>query len=281
MAQVALWYTSPTLSMDDSFNMITTRVKTEAHGKSFFGSGFFYTARNPIDDFETLGILVATNRHVLLPIIGDKEVIPEKICIYFRRVLGKRVEWVEVELDEDEINSRTKYHPDRDVDVALVDVDSYYRAFLREAYIMIPPRSLVFGEYTKERHESIEIADDILAIGYPEDFYDDENLCPVVKSGIIASRWGVHFQGRPCFLIDCKLFPGSSGSIVVSKPSNFVSWHGRPKIERQKEYVILGIFSANYTGVDLGEVWYAQVIEETRTNGVSLVEAICTDRVIG
>ena len=52
------------------------------------------------------------------------------------------------------------------------------------------------------------------------------NLFPIVKSGIIASRWKTGFKGKPYFLIDAKLFPGSSGSVVITKPADFVIRNG-------------------------------------------------------
>jgi hypothetical protein len=61
----------------------------------------------------------------------------------------------------------------------------------------------------------VEVSDGVLVIGYPNGYYDEVNLFPIVKSGIVASMWGRNFKGEPCFLIDSRLFPGSSGSLVV------------------------------------------------------------------
>jgi hypothetical protein len=47
------------------------------------------------------------------------------------------------------------------------------------------------------------------------------NVFSIVKSGNISSKWGNRFGGEPYFLIDARLFTGSSGSLVISKPTNF------------------------------------------------------------
>lgn len=38
---------------------------------------------------------------------------------------------------------------------------------------------------------SINVGDDILVAGYPRGFYDMENKFPIVKSGVVSSRWDV------------------------------------------------------------------------------------------
>ena len=40
-------------------------------------------------------------------------------------------------------------------------------------------------------------------------------------------KWGVGFRGDPYFLIDAKLFPGSSGCVLLSKPVDMVMSDGR------------------------------------------------------
>ena len=80
-------------------------------------------------------------------------------------------------------------------------------------------------------------------------------------------------------MIDTKLFPGSSGSIVISKPTNVVLDEGIMYKSDTKEFAFLGIYSGepirtsepvklgNFTiieqsGYDLGIVWYGWLIED-------------------
>ncbi len=131
----------------------------------------------------------------------------------------------------------------------------------------------------------IEVADDALVVGYPRGFYDTQNLFPVVKSGIIASRWGAFFNRQPYFLIDAKLFPGSSGSLVISKPQHFFTEGGEAYVTDNKQFAFLGIFSGEpvqqqtpieledltiirKSGYNVGVVWYGQLVSATVARGV-------------
>ena len=62
--------------------------------------------------------------------------------------------------------------------------------------------------------EDIDAVEDIVFVGYPNDIYDRRNLLPVVRRGITATPVSIDFEGKPAFLIDASIFPGSSGSPV-------------------------------------------------------------------
>ena len=103
--------------------------------------------------------------------------------------------------------------------------------------------------------------------------------------GIIASQWKSNFNGNPYFLIDSKLFHGSSGSIVLSKPSNIVEYRGRIFHTEEKDYAFLGILSGSpyinqqilesgdltivkQQTFDLSIVWYSYLIAEIIKSGL-------------
>lgn len=133
---------------------------------------------------------------------------------------------------------------------------------------------------------SVNVGDDALVIGYPRGYYDEFSKFPIIKSGIIASKWGMPFNGQPYFLIDAKLFPGSSGSLVISRPTNFIIEKGQiySRSSDQKAFAFLGVFSGepfiqkhtietdNFTiiskeGYNVGIVWYYYLIPEIISNG--------------
>ena len=51
-------------------------------------------------------------------------------------------------------------------------------------------------------------------IGYPNSLYDPASFLPILRSGTISTHPMVDYEGRPQFLIDAQVFPGSSGSPV-------------------------------------------------------------------
>ena len=56
--------------------------------------------------------------------------------------------------------------------------------------------------------------EDIVFIGYPSGLRDDVNANPLIRRGITSTPVWNDYRGRPAFLIDAGVFPGSSGSPV-------------------------------------------------------------------
>ena len=125
-----------------------------------------------------------------------------------------------------------------------------------------------------------------MVVGYPRGFYDNFPKFPIVKSGVIASKWGMPFGGKPYFLIDAKLFPGSSGSLVISRPTDFVVQKRQAYLRRDgsKEFLFLGIFSGepfgkmrpietdsfvilSKEGYNVGIVWYYHLVPTIISEG--------------
>ena len=285
------------MDLNDKFNQMTTRIEVQAHGSVSQGTGFFYNSLGPKTgegpQWRKLeGIWVATNRHVLLPTVSDTEVAPKKVILYLRRINDRgMMEWLEVAFAEDELERRVRFHPSKSVDVAVVDITDCFTAEIKAGQTLASPYFLGAEQQAGQNNIKVEVGDDILVAGYPRGFYDDVNLFPIVKAGIIASRWGAYFRGQPCFLIDAKLFPGSSGSVVVSKPIDFLMKDGSLMYSKDKQFALLGIFSGEpqlledpveigdltvtrKSGFDLGLVWYAKAIEEARTQGVGISDAL-------
>lgn len=56
--------------------------------------------------------------------------------------------------------------------------------------------------------------EDIVFIGYPSGLRDETNANPLIRRGITSTPVWNDYHGRPTFLIDAGVFPGSSGSPV-------------------------------------------------------------------
>ena len=263
------------MDLDQKLHQMTTPLIVATPEEVSQGSGFFYSvASQPPDpgggeyQWVPIDIWVVTNRHVVLPKINGTEVCPSAITVHLRRWdASGQLSWAPVTLSGGDIDERVKLHPDERVDVAAINVSELLVRELETKkgdFSYASPFTLSRDLLVRNNREiQIEASSDVLVVGYPDGFYDDVNLFPIVKSGIVASRWGASFQGDPCFLIDAKLFPGSSGSVVISKPSALSLRDGRLLTTRsgEKAFALLGVFSAGYD-LDLGVVWYADVIEE-------------------
>ena len=224
-----------------------------------------------------------------------RRVVPEKVILHLRHIdESGRKAWLKLALGEDELERRARFHPSSTVDVALLNITDRLVAELESGKRLAQPYFLGADHHPSPDGITVEVGDDVLVAGYPRGFYDEVNLFPIVKAGIIASRWGAYFQGHPYFLIDAKLFPGSSGSVVVSKPIDFMVKGGKIMHSKDKQFALLGIFSGGpalqedpvrigdftitrTSGFNLGIVWYAQAIEEARINGLGLRDALKGD----
>ena len=202
----------------------------------------------------------------------------------------KVFEWVPITISGTDLHSRCRFHQSDDVDVAVVSVLDLIRAVItpkRENETPLAWRAVSKDLFPNINHPiSVGVGDDALIVGYPRGFYDDFSKFPIVKSGVIASRWGAPFGGQPYFLIDAKLFPGSSGSLVISRPTNLGIRNGGmvATTDESKKFLFLGIFSGepframrpietdsfiiiSKEGYNVGIVWYYHLIPTIISEG--------------
>ena len=60
----------------------------------------------------------------------------------------------------------------------------------------------------------IGLVEEVLFVGYPSGISDQTHNLPVARRGITATPATVDYEGRPVFLVDASVYPGSSGSPV-------------------------------------------------------------------
>jgi len=228
--------------------LTATRVLTFGPGGPLTSaSGFF---------FERDGrLFVVTSRHVLID--EPSRHFPDR---------------VEIELHVDPANltrsvrqslllyrqGRAVWHQGRDaggeVDVAVIELD-------RSAL----PASAVFECFTtahlQARLEDVEVGTSLLVVGFPLGFHDTLHHLPVVRQAVIASSFGLRFQGHGYFLTDARTHRGTSGAPVVMR---------RPDGAGRLPWKLLGVHSAR---MDMGDrdrqvdeslglncAWYADVL---------------------
>jgi len=277
------------MELDDRIHSLTTLIIVNSPPLSLQGTGFFYHVLAPKDPSkdaqwrEVKEIWLVTNRHILLPRVKEVDTVPAQFTFHLRIVDSKgKIDWLPVNLNRAEIKKRAKvYLPS--VDVALVRIEDLITGY---AQSNVPIAFSTVGEddFPGANKLNVEVTSDIIVAGYPRGFYDNFNKFPIVKAGIIASRWLAPFQGEPKFLIDAKLFPGSSGSIVLSKPVNSVIEKGQLFTSKEKRYCFLGVFSGEpyetekpvetddmiiiqKQSFDVGYVWYYYLVPEIIKKG--------------
>jgi S1-C subfamily serine protease len=65
--------------------------------------------------------------------------------------------------------------------------------------------------------DEIEVGSALLIVGFPLGFHDTVHHLPVVRQAVIASSFGLRFQGQGFFLTDARTHRGTSGAPVVMR----------------------------------------------------------------
>ena len=230
--------------------LVATRVSSFAGRQPLTNaSGFFFER----DD----RLFLVTSRHV---------VIDEPT-----RHFPDRIE-IEVHIDAGNLTQSTGYsmllyrdgksvwHQGKDraggIDVAVIELD---RAAL--------PQSTVFRAFTPEhlQHslDEVEVGTSLLIVGFPLGFHDTLHHLPVVRHAVIASSFGLRFQGLGYFLTDARTHRGTSGAPVVMRMA-------APGANEALPWKLLGVHSARLDmgtrdleldeSLGLNCAWYADIL---------------------
>ena len=220
---------------------------------------------------------LVSNRHVFY----SDEKFPDSIIFNLRMedTIKKKDVWYPITVYKDFLKTNLKLHPNRKIDVASILINDLWKQIKApNVYRVFPVNQ---PDTALINLENPEIGDDILIVGYPKGYYDEYNLIPVMKSGIISSFYRLDFNNLPCFLIDSRLFHGSSGSIVISKYKPMIFSNKEPMFAIDKDFTFLGIYSGepylfgprmetdeeirfSKEYMDLGIVWYPWVLNELK-----------------
>lgn len=282
------------MNFDNMVYGMTTLIESNIGSYKSQGSGFFYNAlgeKDPSKDSQWVkveGTWLVTNRHVALPKINDTEIIPDTFTFNLRQIVNDKIQWLPITLSKNDYLERLKVHCDNIVDVAVIEVGDLIVEQIKAGVSLVSHAGLTSDHLPQNSKLSINVGDDILVAGYPRGFYDMENKFPIVKSGIISSKWGCGFNGKPVFLIDSKLFPGSSGSVVLTKPQYVAVIDGNLMYNKDGSYIFLGIYSGEpirqnapiefedmtiikKDSYNVGNVWYATLVPDIIQNGIKIV----------
>lgn len=143
------------------------------------------------------------------------------------------------------------------IDVAVVEI-------VREAL----PAGLVYRAFTPAhllgRLDEVEVGSTLLVVGFPLGFHDTLHHLPVARHAIIASAFGLRFQGEGYFLTDARTHRGTSGAPVVMHMLD------PPAGAEALPWTLLGVHSARLDvgsrdlGLDealgLNCAWYADIL---------------------
>ncbi|MCQ8186184.1 S1 family peptidase [Parvularcula maris] len=168
------------------------------------GTGFFWKSY-PFGTLDKFLISVITNKHV----IGEYERVG-----FVVDVINKDGIIQHVRVHVEGIQSIALPHPEPDCDLIAINfstvIDALGKTGPRPDVIVPDSRHAL----DLEQRRNLMAVEEIVVVGYPDGLWDSCNNTPVFRKGISATPPYNDFEGRPEFLIDCAIYPGSSGSPV-------------------------------------------------------------------
>jgi S1-C subfamily serine protease len=188
----------------DPLFLTTTRVSTFLGARGLTNaSGFFFE--------RDRRLYLVTSRHVVID--EPAEHLPDRVEI-------------ELHIDPDNLtqsiglsillyaNAKAIWRQGRDIgseiDVAVIELDRS----------QLPP-SAVFRAFTPAHlptsFESVNVGASLRVVGFPLGFHDGFHHLPVLRHAVVASPYGIRFQGQGFFLTDARTHRGTSGAPVVMR----------------------------------------------------------------
>jgi len=235
----------------ESLLLSVTRVSTLLEEQLLTNAtGFF---------FERDGrLFLVTNRHVVLDEASDHRpdrlqielhVDPDNAALTTNFIIplyrGNQAAW------------REGIDPAGTVDVVAVQLE---RPALPEKLLIKP----FTADHLIEQLDEIEVGTRVLIVGFPLGFHDTLHHLPVVRQAIIASAFGLRFQGQGYFLTDAQMHRGTSGAPVVARQTGQRSGRG------DLPWMLLGVHAARMDvknrdveqdeRLNLNCAWYADII---------------------
>ena len=237
--------------MIETLLLTAARICTFKAGHHLTNASGFFFARDE-------RLFLVTSRHVLIDEPSHHH--PDRIEI-------------ELHVDADNMAKSTGYsiplyHDEKrlwrqgidgagEIDVAVIEID-------RSA---LPPTTVYHAFSPKHmlgRLDQVEVGTSLLMVGFPLGFHDTLHHMPVVRHAVIASSFGLRFQGEGYFLTDARTHRGTSGAPVVMRVPE------KEAPQADLPWLLLGVHSARLDvdtrdqqqddALGLNCVWYADIL---------------------
>jgi hypothetical protein len=203
-------------------------------------------------------LFLVTSRHVVLDEASNHR--PDRLDIELhvdRKNIGAVIYWSMPLYGGNQPLWRQSDDSGGSVDVVTVEI---HRPALPETVLLsaFTPAHLV------AELDQIEVGNPVLIVGFPLGFHDNLHHLPVARQAVIASAFGIRFQGQGYFLTDARMHRGTSGAPVVARVATERSGRG------DLPFILLGVHAARMDvadrdiaqdeRLDLNCAWYADIL---------------------
>ncbi len=237
--------------MIESLLVAVTRVSTMAGGTALTGAtGFFFERGDRL--------FLITSRHVVLDEASHHRPDRLEIELHVDPKNIAAVTQISIPLYR---NNQPVWRQGIDsggsVDIVAVELE---RAAL--------PQTILLSSFTPDHlvteFDHVEVGTAVVIVGFPLGFHDSLHHLPVARQAVIASAFGIRFQGQGYFLTDARMHRGTSGAPVVARATTERS--GRADFP----WMLLGVHATrmDVSNRDINEderlnlncAWYADVL---------------------
>jgi Trypsin-like peptidase domain len=252
----------PPLTPTESMVHSTVRIEClNAAGGVSSGTGFFY---NLFVSGEQSVPVIITNKHVF---DGNAKAT---FVLTLTKADGSpdlgNLERVEIS----DLPGKWLGHPDPKVDLALLPIAELFRTLAaqdKKPFVAFLDQAII---PTADVLKSLTPVEDVLVVGYPDGIWDSFNNAPIFRRGITATAPYLPFNGDTEFLVDCSIFPGSSGSpVFLFNEGSYPSRNGGLVIGRRLYF--LGVVHAVAQHMVSGHMIIVQAPTDTRSVPVSAI----------
>ena len=188
--------------MIDSLLLTAARIGTFEHDRPLTNASGFFFERDQ-------RLYLVTSRHVLVDEPSAHH--PNRIEIEVHTNpddLGQSTCYSVLLFEEGKSQWRQGVDAAGEIDVAMLELD-------RSTF----PKDAVLQAFTPQHIQpttgAVEVGSSVLIVGFPLGFHDTLHHLPVVRQAVVASAYGMRFQGQGYFLTDARTHRGTSGAPVV------------------------------------------------------------------
>lgn len=180
----------------------TLRIECKDNDGNLTGIGTGFLLSRPVEE-NKYKVYLVSNKHVLME---TPKILVSFICNENGVPQHQRVHKIEIQ----GVDQAVKGHPNPKVDIAVMECTGLLGTMDNRIYYQYVPYDMLAAFNEPE----LSIAENVYFVGYPDGKYDQSNNLPLMRTGMIASSPKFDFNGKPQFVIDAQVFPGSSGSPV-------------------------------------------------------------------
>ena len=197
--------------------------------KPSVGTGFAVMLKN--DDGSFIPFIV-TNKHVIggcqsgFFVLSNTNTAEDKRIHTDQRIIRfEATNWIP--------------HPEEDIDLCILPINPLLNMLELDNFTPFLGYTNLDAIPNEQQLEDLEPLEQIVMVGYPIGLWDSVNNLPLLRRGITATHPKIDYQGKPKFLIDAAVFPGSSGSPVYLYESG--SFSIRNELKFGTRIYLLGI----------------------------------------